>query len=96
MQIDNGELAVARRVRTMHVRGDDPDVWIRQPAADFLAVIFPHEDLFPFLPASADIVALLGYWPKAYEAYQLPTYLPLATAILRAWERYSLFAAVML
>ncbi len=29
----------------------------------------------------ADIVALLGYWPKAYEEYQLPTYLPLATAI---------------
>src|SRR5271166_666158 len=29
----------------------------------------------------ADLVALLGYWPKAYEEYQLPTYLPLATAI---------------
>ena len=28
-----------------------------------------------------DLVALLGYWPKAYEDYQLPTYLPLATAI---------------
>src|SRR5208283_2033043 len=29
----------------------------------------------------ANLVALLGYWPKAYEEYQLPTYLPLATAI---------------
>ncbi len=29
----------------------------------------------------ADIVALLGYWAKAYEDYELPTYLPLATAI---------------
>jgi putative ATP-binding cassette transporter len=29
----------------------------------------------------ADIVALMGYWPKAYEDYQLPRYLPLATAL---------------
>jgi vitamin B12/bleomycin/antimicrobial peptide transport system ATP-binding/permease protein len=29
----------------------------------------------------ADIVALLGYWPKAYEDYELPRYLPLATAL---------------
>ena len=29
----------------------------------------------------ADIVVLLGYWPKAYEDYQLPSYLPLATAL---------------
>ncbi len=28
-----------------------------------------------------DLVALVGYWPKAYEDYQPPTYLPLATAI---------------
>jgi hypothetical protein len=70
MQIEGGELAVARRVRTMHVRGDDPDVWIRQPAADFLAVIFPHEDLFPFLPASADIVALLSAESQELELLQ--------------------------
>jgi hypothetical protein len=65
MQIEDGELAVARRVRTMHVRGDDPDVWIRQSTSDFLAVIFPHEDLFQFLPASADIVELLS--PESQE-----------------------------
>ena len=29
----------------------------------------------------ADLVALLGYWPKAYEEYSLPRYLPLATAL---------------
>ena len=29
----------------------------------------------------ADIVSLTGYWPKAYEDYQLPRYLPLATAL---------------
>ena len=29
----------------------------------------------------ADLVALTGNWPKAYEEYELPTYLPLATAI---------------
>ena len=29
----------------------------------------------------ADLVALLGYWPHAYEDYELPRYLPLATAI---------------
>lgn len=65
MQIEDGELAVARRVRSMHVRGDDPDVWIRQSASDFLAVIFPHDDLFQFLPASTDIVELLS--PESQE-----------------------------
>ena len=29
----------------------------------------------------ADIMVLIGYWPKAYEDYQLPSYLPLATAL---------------
>jgi vitamin B12/bleomycin/antimicrobial peptide transport system ATP-binding/permease protein len=29
----------------------------------------------------ADILALIGYWPKAYEDYELPRYLPLATAL---------------
>ena len=31
--------------------------------------------------ASLDLVALLGYWPHAYEEYELPRYLPLATAL---------------
>jgi vitamin B12/bleomycin/antimicrobial peptide transport system ATP-binding/permease protein len=29
----------------------------------------------------ADIIALMGLWPKAYEDYELPRYLPLATAL---------------
>src|SRR5208283_4788903 len=29
----------------------------------------------------ADIAALVGYWPKGYADYQLPRYLPLATAL---------------
>src|SRR5579871_6598321 len=29
----------------------------------------------------ADIVAMLGYWPKAYADYELPRYLQLATAL---------------
>ncbi len=29
----------------------------------------------------ADLIALVGWWPKGLEEYQLPTYLPLATAI---------------
>ncbi|HEY1452825.1 MAG TPA: ABC transporter ATP-binding protein/permease [Roseiarcus sp.] len=29
----------------------------------------------------ADIIVLIGYWPKAYDEYQLPSYLPLATAV---------------
>ena len=28
-----------------------------------------------------DLIALLGYWPHAYEEYELPRYLPLATAL---------------
>jgi vitamin B12/bleomycin/antimicrobial peptide transport system ATP-binding/permease protein len=29
----------------------------------------------------ADLVALMGYWPKSLEEYELPSYLPLATAL---------------
>jgi vitamin B12/bleomycin/antimicrobial peptide transport system ATP-binding/permease protein len=28
-----------------------------------------------------DLIALLGYWPQTYEEYELPRYLPLATAL---------------
>jgi putative ATP-binding cassette transporter len=41
-------------------------------------------DLFAFetvLFGLADLVALLGWWPHAYEEYELPRYLPLATAL---------------
>ena len=47
----------------------------------FLTIL---SDLFAFetiLFGLADIVALLGYWPQAYEDYELPRYLPLATAL---------------
>ena len=47
----------------------------------FLTVLF---DLFAFetvVFGLADIAALLGYWPKAYADYELPRYLPLATAL---------------
>jgi vitamin B12/bleomycin/antimicrobial peptide transport system ATP-binding/permease protein len=47
----------------------------------FLAIL---SDLFAaetVLFGLADIVALLGYWPKAYQDYELPSYLPLATAL---------------
>jgi hypothetical protein len=65
LQVEDGELVVARRVRTVHVRGDEPDVWIRQSTVDFLAVIFPHQDLFELLPPSANIVELLS--PESQE-----------------------------
>src|ERR1700734_3772634 len=29
----------------------------------------------------ADLVALVGYWPRGLEEYELPRYLPLATAL---------------
>ena len=47
----------------------------------FLTILL---DLFAFetvLFGLADLVALLGYWPPAYEDYSLPRYLPLATAL---------------
>jgi vitamin B12/bleomycin/antimicrobial peptide transport system ATP-binding/permease protein len=47
----------------------------------FLSIL---SDLFAaetILFGLADIVTLLGYWPQGYEEYQLPTYLPLATAL---------------
>src|SRR5579871_257246 len=47
----------------------------------FLTVLF---DLFAFetvVFGLADIAALLGYWPQAYADYELPRYLPLATAL---------------
>jgi hypothetical protein len=59
LQIVAGRLEVARRERTLGVRPVDPDLWIRMPASDFLAVLFPEEDLIEFLPADADWLALL-------------------------------------
>src|SRR5271166_6547996 len=47
----------------------------------FLTIL---SDLFAFetvLFGLADLVELLGYWPEAYADYELPRYLPLATAL---------------
>jgi putative ATP-binding cassette transporter len=47
----------------------------------FLSIL---SDLFAaetILFGLADIVTLLGYWPHGYDEYQLPSYLPLATAL---------------
>jgi hypothetical protein len=59
MRISDGALSVDRCQATIGVRREDPDIWIRQPADDFLAVIFPSDDLFELLPASVDVVDLL-------------------------------------
>jgi len=47
----------------------------------FLTIL---SDLFAFetvLFGVLDLVALVGYWPRTYEEYELPRYLPLATAL---------------
>ena len=59
LQIADGALVVRRCTRTIGPRHDDPDIWIRQSAADFLAVIFPSEDLFELMPSTMDVVELL-------------------------------------
>jgi hypothetical protein len=59
LQIADGALVVRRCTRTIGPRRDDPDIWIRQSAADFLAVIFPSEDLFELVPSTIDVVELL-------------------------------------
>jgi hypothetical protein len=70
LQVEEGELAVARRVRRLHLHGDEPDVWIRQSVADFLAVLFPDEDLFELLPASADVAQLLSPESQEMELFE--------------------------
>ncbi len=59
LRVSDGALFVNRCQATIGVRREDPDIWVRQPAADFLAVIFPSDDLFELLPASVDMVDLL-------------------------------------
>jgi hypothetical protein len=59
LQIVDAQLAVSRMARALGVRPADPDIWIRMPAVDFLAVLFPCEDLIEFLPANADLMDLL-------------------------------------
>ena len=59
LQILDGGLACKRSTPRIGPRRDDPDIWIRQSAADFLAVVFPCEDLFELLPESVDVADLL-------------------------------------
>jgi hypothetical protein len=59
LRVEDGQLSVEHVSRTLGARPANPDIWIRMNAADFLAVPFPSEDLFDFLPANADLVALL-------------------------------------
>lgn len=59
LQIRDGAYVAERCVRMLGPRRPDPEIWIRQSVADFLAVLFPSEDLFQLMPDSADIVELL-------------------------------------
>jgi hypothetical protein len=59
LQVVDGHLVVERVVRAIGVRRADPDIWIRMPTADFLAVPFPDEDLFALVPRDADLIDLL-------------------------------------
>jgi SCP-2 sterol transfer family len=59
LQIADGVFVAKRCTRSIGPRRDDPDIWIRQSTADFLAVIFPSEDLFELMPATIDVVELL-------------------------------------
>lgn len=58
LQILDGQLEVERLAPSRGVRREDPDIWIRMSTADFLAVLFPSEDLLEFLPESANIADL--------------------------------------
>jgi hypothetical protein len=59
LQILDGELRIVRHMRSIGMRDDDPDIRIRQSAADFCSVLFPSEDLFEFFPPGACIADLL-------------------------------------
>ena len=59
IEVAEGSLSVRRTMSTIGVRVPDPDIWIRMPTTDFLAVPFPSRDLFDFLPANADLMDLL-------------------------------------
>ncbi len=63
----DGSLEVQPTMATIGVRPPDPDIWVRMPATDFLAVPFPSDDLIEFLPANADLVALLFAEPPDLE-----------------------------
>ena len=59
IEVDDDRLSVERTMPSIGVRRPDPDIWIRMPATDFLAVPFPSADLIEFLPSDADLIDLL-------------------------------------
>jgi hypothetical protein len=65
LQIVDGNLEIERHVRGIGIRDDDPHVCVRQSVADFLAVLYPSEDLLQLLPASVSVVDLLS--PESQE-----------------------------
>lgn len=65
LQLVDGDLEIRRHERTIGVHQPDPDIWVRQSTADFLAVVFPSDDLFEMLPSSVDIADLLS--PESQE-----------------------------
>jgi hypothetical protein len=67
LSLDDGRLSVKPALRSIGTRTPDPDIWIRMPAADFLAVPFPSADLIEFLPADADLAHLLFAQSHALE-----------------------------
>jgi len=60
LQVVDGELSVEPIARAPGERRKDPDIWIRMSAADFLAVLFPSEDLIEFLPPHKGVADLLS------------------------------------
>jgi hypothetical protein len=60
LQVVDGELSVEPIARAPGERREDPDIWIRMSAADFLAVLFPSEDLIEFLPPHKGVADLLS------------------------------------
>jgi len=59
LQVIDDQFVAKRCTHMIGPRRNDPDIWIRQSAVDFLAVIFPCADLFELLPASVDVAELL-------------------------------------
>jgi len=59
LQVVDGELSVEPVVRNPGERLEDPDIWIRMSAANFLSVLFPSEDLVEFLPPHKGVADLL-------------------------------------
>lgn len=67
---DDDELRVQTLPPGRQPRGDDPDVWLRQPTADFLATFRPTPDLPEILPPGWSPLELLFLDPRDVELLQ--------------------------